>query len=291
MDFVAEIVLADIDSEVAAKIQDVKNYKILRYRDDYSIFVNDPLDGHKVLKALSEVLSDRGMQLNTDKAVETDDVISGSLKQDKLDILNLPLFAVKMQSNSINSQFTTINSLQKTLLQVYGFSITHPNSGALVHVLQEIRERLETLKIPKNAVLPSASILTNMLDRNPRLIPVAVPLIGDLTDSLPDEDKPMIVEQLIAKLGLIPNTGQLDVFVQAMAYTTIRGHNYKEVLTSVVRKDSKQKDVWNNKWLSDKVLRQAVEKTSIIDRKTLKNTRWSSPARDTALFATTYRES
>lgn len=291
MDFVAELVLADIDGEVAAKVKNVKSYKILRYRDDYSIFVNDPLDGRKILKALSEVLASRGMQMNTDKAIETDDVISGSLKQDKLDILNLPLFAVKMQSNSTSSKLTTINSFQKTLLQVYGFSQAHPNSGALVRVLQDIRERLETLKIPKNAILPSASILTNMLERNPRLIPVAIPLIGDLTDSLPDKDKPKIVQQLINKLGLIPNTGQLDVFVQAMAYTTLKKQEYDEALTAVVRKDSKQKGLWENSWLSDKALRQAVEKTSIINREVLNNTKWSSPARDTALFATTYRNS
>lgn len=291
MDFVAEIVLADIDSEVTAKVKDVKNYKILRYRDDYSIFVNDPVDGRKILKALSEVLASRGMQMNTDKAVETDDVISGSLKKDKLDILNLPLFAVKMQSNSTSSKLTNINSFQKTLFQVYGFSLAHPNSSALVRVLQEIRERLETLKISRDAILPSASILTNMLECNPRLIPVAIPLIGDLTDSLPDKDKPKIVQQLIAKLGLIPNTGQLDVFVQAMAYTTLKKQDYNEPLTAVVRKDNKQKNLWNSKWLSDKALRQAVEKTSIVDRGVLNSTKWSSPARDTALFATTYRNS
>lgn len=291
MDFVAEIVLADIDSEVAAKAKDVKNYKILRYRDDYSIFVNDPVDGRKILKALSEVLASRGMQMNTDKAIETDDVISGSLKQDKLDILNLPLFAVKMQSNSTSSRLTTINSFQKTLLQVYGFSLTRPNAGALWVVLQEIRERLETLKVPKNAILPSASILTNMLERNPRLIPLVVPLIGDLTDNLPDKDKPKIVQQLIDKLSLIPNTGQLDVFVQAMAYTTLKNQKYNETLTDIVRKDNNQKNLWNNQWLSDKALRQIIEKTSIIDRDKLSSTKWSSPAQDTALFATTYRNS
>lgn len=130
-----------------------------------------------------------------------------------------------------------------------------------------------------------------MLERNPRLIPVAIPLIGDLTDNLPDKDKPKIVQQLIDKLGLIPNTGQLDVFVQAMAYTTLKKQEYDETLTAVVRKDNKQKSLWNNQWLSDKSLRQAVEKTSIIDREVLNSTKWSSPARDTALFATTYRNS
>lgn len=291
MDFVAELVLADIDSEIATKVKDVKNYKILRYRDDYSIFVNDPMDGRKILKALTEILAERGMQMNTDKAIETDDVISGSLKQDKLDVLNLPLFAVKMQSSDTSSKLTTINSFQKTLLQIYNFSLTHPNSGSLARLLQELREWLETRKIPKNAVMPSTAILANMLERNPRLIPIAVPLIGDLTDSLSDKDKPDVVKLLIAKLGLIPNTGQLDIFVQGMAYTTLKKQGYSEPLTKVVKKDSKQKDLWNNKWLSDRVLREVVEKTSIINRTLLDRTKWSTPAKETALFTNTYRNS
>lgn len=291
MDFIAELVMADIDSEVAAKLKDVKDYQIIRYRDDYSIFVSDPLDGRKILKALTEVLANRGMQMNTDKAVETDDVIGGSLKQDKLDILNLPLFAVKMQSNDTSSRLMTINSFQKTLLQIYNFSLAHPNSGSLVRVLQEVREWLETRKIAKSAVMPSTAILANMLERNPRLIPIAVPLIGDLTNSLSDKEKPDVVKLLIAKLGLIPNTGQLDIFVQGMAYTTVKKVGYNEALTKVVQKDSKQKDLWNNKWLPDKVLRDAVEKTSIVNRNILNRTKWSTPAAETALFAATYRNS
>lgn len=291
MDFIAELVMADIDSEVATKLKGVKDYKIIRYRDDYNIFVSNPLDGRKILKALAEVLASRGMQMNTDKAVETDDVIGGSLKQDKLDILNLPLFAVKMQSNDTSSRLTIINSFQKTLLQIYNFSLAHPNSGSLVRVLQELREWLETRKIAESAIMPSTAILANMLERNPRLIPVAVPLIGDLTNNLQDKEKPGVVKLLIAKLGLIPNTGQLDIFVQGMAYTTLRKMSYQEDLTKVVQKDSKQKDLWNNKWLSDKALRKAVEKTSIVNRDILNHTKWSSPAAETALFATTYRNS
>lgn len=44
MDFIAEIVLAYVDSELTEKIKYIvkEEYKILRYRDDYRIFVNNP---------------------------------------------------------------------------------------------------------------------------------------------------------------------------------------------------------------------------------------------------------
>lgn len=291
MDFLAELVLADIDAEIAAKAKDVGHYKILRYRDDYSIFVNDPLDGRKILKALSEVLANRGMHMNSDKSVVTDDIVSGALKPDKLDILNMPLFAVKMKSNDSSTMLTSANTFQKSMLQIYDFSRKHPNSGSLVGVLQEAREKLEIQNISKQSILPTTAILVNMLEKNPRLIPIIVPLIGDLTDNLPLKSKPSIIRQILKKLSLIPNTGHLDIFIQNMTYTTLREQSFDERLTEVVRKDSKQKNIWDNAWLNDKELRGKVEKISIIDRDVLNKTKWSMPAKETALFAKNYHDS
>src|SRR6185369_920924 len=45
MDFLAEIVLNFADLELAKLLSKVKNYKIIRFRDDYRIFVRNPIDG------------------------------------------------------------------------------------------------------------------------------------------------------------------------------------------------------------------------------------------------------
>ncbi len=291
MDFIAELVMADIDAEIADRLNYISDYQILRYRDDYRIFVNNQTDGRKVLKEITLVLADRGMQINESKTLETDDLVGGSLKQDKLDILNLPLFAVKMQSTHDSSELTTINTLQNTLLQVYNFSLVHPNSGALVRVFQDIRERLITTKIHKNSIIPSTAILANMLERNPRLIPIVIPLIGDLTKELSRKDKLEVVTKLINKLKIIPNTGYLDIFLQGMTYTTLKKQSYDEMLTKIVQKSSRQKKLWNNQWINNKALCTSIENTSIIDLNKLKQTKWSSPASETALFAKTYRNS
>ena len=65
MDFIAEIVLGYADEELTREIDalepSVGEYQIIRYRDDYRIFVNHPQDGERILKCLTEVLIDLGL--------------------------------------------------------------------------------------------------------------------------------------------------------------------------------------------------------------------------------------
>ena len=58
MDFIAEMVLCYSDVLLTQKLQNIDRteYRILRYRDDYRIFVNSPQIGEEILKNLTEVL-------------------------------------------------------------------------------------------------------------------------------------------------------------------------------------------------------------------------------------------
>ena len=64
MDFIAEIVLGYADTQLSKKIEEegIKNYQVLRYRDDYRIFTNNPRSGEKIVKLLTEVLIDLGLR-------------------------------------------------------------------------------------------------------------------------------------------------------------------------------------------------------------------------------------
>lgn len=86
MDFVAEMVLGYADTLLPEKLhrQGVSEYQILRYRDDYRIFVHGGHDGEKILKALTEVLIELGFKLNSSKTVVSSDVVGSSIKADKL---------------------------------------------------------------------------------------------------------------------------------------------------------------------------------------------------------------
>ncbi|WP_396000699.1 RNA-directed DNA polymerase, partial [Enterococcus faecium] len=57
MDFVAEIVLGYVDlrlSKELKKLENLKDYKVLRYRDDYRIFSNNRNDLEQIMKVLSD---------------------------------------------------------------------------------------------------------------------------------------------------------------------------------------------------------------------------------------------
>ena len=54
MDFIAEIVLGYSDLELTGRIEElsIKDYQIIRYRDDYRIFTNNPQDAELILKQI-----------------------------------------------------------------------------------------------------------------------------------------------------------------------------------------------------------------------------------------------
>ena len=77
MDFVAEIVLGYADLLLSEKLSilKIKDYKILRFRDDYRIFTNNSLEAEQITKELSETLSELGLKLNADKTEASHDIM------------------------------------------------------------------------------------------------------------------------------------------------------------------------------------------------------------------------
>ena len=86
MDFIAEMILGYADQELDFELDKlvVNDYQILRYRDDYRIFVNNPQDGEQILKALTSVLINLGFKLNSSKTFFSNQVVQSSIKPDKL---------------------------------------------------------------------------------------------------------------------------------------------------------------------------------------------------------------
>jgi RNA-directed DNA polymerase len=60
MDFICEIVLGYADLELSDRLKaaGLTEFRILRYRDDYRIFVNSPQIGEAILKSLSQLSAD-----------------------------------------------------------------------------------------------------------------------------------------------------------------------------------------------------------------------------------------
>ena len=63
------MVLGFSDAELSAQLnaKGITDFQILRYRDDYRIFVNNPQDGDTIIKAIAEIMTSLGLKLNPSK--------------------------------------------------------------------------------------------------------------------------------------------------------------------------------------------------------------------------------
>lgn len=170
MDFIAEIVLgyADLElKETLEKTLDNKEYCILRYRDDYRIFVNDISVGDNILKSLNETLINLGFHLNANKTFYSQDVISGALKEDKMSSLKYGLVPQKL----------TKTELLRQLLIVQRIGSKFPNSGTLINRLSKICDfsKPEYYKSQEEVL---TAILMDIGYNNPKTFPLVAGLMS-----------------------------------------------------------------------------------------------------------------
>ena len=138
MDFIAEMVLGYADKELSERLtkKDFRkiDYKILRYRDDYRIYGKTQEDVVKISRVLTEVLSILNLRLNTQKTFITQDLISGSIKPDKLYYIGSDYKQLAREEVGY--------SLQKHLLRIHQLSMAHPNSGSLQKAMSYFFKRI-----------------------------------------------------------------------------------------------------------------------------------------------------
>ncbi|MDD2324127.1 MAG: RNA-directed DNA polymerase [Bacteroidales bacterium] len=255
MDFIAEMVLgyADLLLFQVLKNEQISDFRILRYRDDYRIFVNNPQIGDKILKALTEILIKLGMKLNASKTFSSDDVITSSLKKDKLAWMCVPQIP---------------NNLQSQLMLIYQHSLSYQNSGSLCRILSQFYQNLGDVSTLRN-VNPLISIVTEIALSNPRTLPACVSILSRLINP---NDTCMITSELIQRIKLkfskVPNTGLVDIWLQRLTMPCIKDVSYSEPVCKVVEGHSVQ--IWNSDWLSKGRLRNAINPTYMVVKKTQK---------------------
>lgn len=91
MDFIAEILLKYADELITNHIIQEgipkENFYILRYRDDYRIFVKEVSVGREILKIITKELLGLGLKLNINKTSYSNNVILSSIKKDNIEVL------------------------------------------------------------------------------------------------------------------------------------------------------------------------------------------------------------
>ncbi len=255
MDIVAEIVLAGIDKLLYERLSNEikEEYKILRYRDDYRIFVNDPFIGDKMLKILSEELYKYNFRLNSNKTKKEEDIILSSVKSDKIALLEL------------NKEYKTI---QKELLVIYKFAKSFPNSGSLIIALDNLYDKIKDHDLKNENITVLISIIVQIMFENPRIIPLGTGILSLLLKNKSKKEVRSIIEKIIAKFNIIPNTGLLDIWLQRLSFKILPEYTYNETLTQQLLTQNSNK-VWNFDWLINKNIEKLIKDTSVINKKML----------------------
>jgi len=251
MDFIAEMVLGYADLQLNDKVEQagIGEYQILRYRDDYRVFVNNPQKGEAILKALTEVLIEFGLKLNTSKTTGPQSVISSSLKPDKLAWLQ----ARQEDEN-----------LEKHLLVIHAHGLDYPNAGSLVQPLQDYLKRLNHAEHIQNP-LALISIAVDIAYNSPRTFPVVAAIVSYLLSFLEtDTERLEVIKKVHKKLSKLPNTGLMEIGLQRIGHFYGFNPGYDEKLCLLL--DENEKALWNNDWITSKELKDAINPADIIDK-------------------------
>lgn len=272
MDFIAEMVLGHADEQLSSKLStaNVSDYRIVRYRDDYRIFVNSSKDGETIIKTLTEVLVSLGLKLNPSKTKKSDNVVRSSIKDDKLAWITKKNIAV---------------SLQKHLLVIHDHATAFPNSGSLLIALDDFNKRLtaEFGKLRRaREIKPLVSIVVDIAFKSPRTYSVAASILSRLVSLLEDDQKKALLEKMLRKFSLIPNTGHMDIWLQRITLTFDKRISYQERICELVAGEDTA--LWNNEWISSRDLKASLDSRRIIDQGKLANISPVIPLEEYELF-------
>ncbi len=252
IDFTVELLLGYADELLTEKIgEHITDYQIIRYRDDYRIFVNNTQDGEKIVKYLTEVLIDLGLKLNPSKTEATKDVISGSIKKDKMYLI---------RNNSINE------NIQKELLLIHDIASNFPNSGTLKVLLTNYYKKIQP-NCSKDNIKALVSIVTDIAYNNPTTYNLCTAIISKLINCLEDSLRLEYIEKINKKFSLRPNTGFMDIWLQRISLNIDKSIEYEEKLCKLVKGENL--DIWDLSWL-DTTIKTVFDNNIIIDEEALK---------------------
>ncbi len=264
MDFIAEMVLGYIDSLLSDRIKanNITDYHILRYRDDYKIFVNNPHTGEHILKIITEVLAEFGMKPNILKTNTYDNIILHAIKKDKL------AWLIKKQSNK---------DLQKHLLLIYKHSLEYPHAGSLIKPLQDCYFRIKKSHNLQNHPKSLIAIIVDIAYRNPRTYAICAAMLSIILAQLSNKDEQKeIITKIKNKFSLIPNTSNMLIWLQRISLFFKFDIDYDDALCRLIDHAFKGKRnisilntdiprMWNMDWINLSELKKILQKETIIN--------------------------
>ena len=250
MDFIAEMVLGLADLELSERLQGagITDYQILRYRDDYRIFINSPQIGELIVKLITETTTGLGLKLSSTKTKTSNDVVRASIKSDKL------AWMARKQSGK---------GLQKHLLIIHDHATNFPNSGSLVIALNDYHKRVSRITSLSESPQSLIAIAADIAYRNPRTYAICAAILSKLLSFAESNDERLaIAKRIRKKFSQIPNTGHMQIWLQRVTFPLDRRIDYDEAVCKLVA--ARADRLWNNDWILSQDLKVAVDATKIV---------------------------
>ncbi len=280
MDFIAEILLGYIDTKISKDIadKDIRDYDIIRYRDDYRIFSNNKDTIDNIIKIISVVLSRFKMKLNSKKTKVSEDIIGSSVKEAKL---------------YWNSFGKNEKNLDKHLFNIYDFSKKYPNAGYLKRVLSDTFKLIPDFdfqKIPDNVLLNlalntilensneknsnlyedsyninsdkvniSISILLQIMYNNPMVYHLCLAIYSKLLNFIEDStEKKEIIDLIIKRMNDKPYNEYFEIWMQRIIFSyseyteiTFESELLKAMYEFKIDKNLSFHKLWNFSWVDN----------------------------------------
>ena len=235
MDFIAEMVLGYADELLTKALENegITEYRILRYRDDYRIFANEITVVENVIKHLAIVLSSLNLNISAEKTQISDNIISDSIKSDKLYRIKHP----------IDPSLT----VQSRLQCIFELGLTFPNSGSVKRELTSIYNDV-FCKIDRrpNSYEQLISIVLEIMQRNPSTYPLCVGILSEIFKYLQPEVVEKYIYRILQKYRKEPFSDYLEVWLQRITLFHNKEYNYR---CKLCRKVFREEFIWNSEWL------------------------------------------
>lgn len=253
MDFIAEMVLGYVDEMITVALGKPKDFRILRYRDDYRIFSNSDFHAEKILKVISDTLRSVGMKLGISKTSMNRNVVEGSIKPDKL-------AGLEMQDlGDANAK-----TIQKQLLRLHAFGLRFPNSGALRRLVGELHTKLaKQTEVPKDIEVQVA-IATDIAVVSPLTFPAIAGILSHLISLTPNEQKVSLWKKVHCKMSCVPYNGYLEIWLQRVTKPKSVGITFlsNEPICQIVNGETPT--LWENAWVDSEELKTALTVSKIL---------------------------
>lgn len=253
MDLIAELVLAYVDHRISKRLEGKKDFHILRYRDDFSVFTLSDRRGAEIVRIISDCLREVGMQLGAAKTSESTNIVEATIKPEKLAGIQLE-----------DMDITQAKTIQKQLLRLHAFARRYPNSGALNRLTDSAFQKLIGIQQAPEDLRVQIAIVCDVAVVSPRTFPALSGILAKLIALAPEAKRPDLWKQVQTKMQRIPNNGHQEIWLQRV--TRAKGVALKfdssEPICQIVA--GKVTQLWNNDWISNPTLVAALDVTKIV---------------------------